>query len=96
MKVLMDDAVLESLLPVSPAFQQVYRVRGASDGKEGGGREVRGMKKYRRRQRESCGDTVTGTERVMAEREQERKLERFYSLKRGAQQGEMALIRALR
>lgn len=25
-----------------------------------------------------------------------RKLERFYSLKRGAQQGEMALIRALR
>lgn len=43
MKVLMDDAVLESLLPVSPAFQQVYRVRGANDGKEGG--EVRGMKK---------------------------------------------------
>lgn len=37
MKVLMDDAVLESLLPVSPAFQQVYRVRGANDGKEGGG-----------------------------------------------------------
>lgn len=43
MKVLMDDAVLESLLPVSPAFQQVYRVRGANDGKGGG---VRRMKKY--------------------------------------------------
>lgn len=39
MKVLMDDAVLESLLPVSPAFQQVYRVRGAltETGGEGGG-----------------------------------------------------------
>lgn len=44
MKVLMDDAVLESLLPVSPAFQQVYRVRGANDGN--GGRGVRRMKKY--------------------------------------------------
>lgn len=43
MKVLMDDAVLESLLPVSPAFQQVYRVRGANDGNGGG---VRRMKKY--------------------------------------------------
>lgn len=42
MKVLMDDAVLESLLPVSPAFQQVYRVRGANDGNGG----VRRMKKY--------------------------------------------------
>lgn len=33
--------------------------------------------------------------RMMAEREQETYLERFYSLKRGAQQGEVALIRAL-
>lgn len=45
MKVLMDDAVLESLLPVSPAFQQVYRVRGALT-ETGGREEVQRMKKY--------------------------------------------------
>lgn len=62
--------------------------------KEGRKGHERG-KEYNEKVGKAMKKPVTDGGRVMAKKEQGRNLQRLYSLKRGAQQGEMALIRDL-
>lgn len=83
------------MLPLPTSFNREREKARESSKPETTARKKRNIKE---RIKKICSKAVTvrTVRKVMSERKQVRNLVRFYSLKRGAQQGEMALIRAPR